>query len=204
MLYERDGECITSIAMLGTSSLVAVAGSASNETDFTKRQMRLLNTKNNKVMHNLKFKTAILNIEMSVKCVAVLLENKITLYDTRRLHHLRDVPTAYNPRGLGKLMCISSLSSSTKNDTLLVYPAENNKGISPTTEAKGFVGILDCSRMCVLSSFKAHELNISTIAVCNEMKAMATASEKGTLVRVFRVPSGEIMYTFRRGSVVCT
>ena len=197
VLYERSGEeRISCVAMLGTSSLLAMAGSASNKNDFTKRQMRLLNTKSGKVLHKLSFKTAILNIELSEKCIAVLLENKIVLYDTRRLRHLKDVPTSYNTRGLGKIVI---LSSSTKHDTLLVYPAENDKGI-----VKGFVGVLDCSRICILSRFKTHDSNISTIAVCNRIEAMATASEKGTLVRVFRIPSGEILYTFRRGSVVCT
>ena len=175
--------------MLGTSPLLALAGSASNKNDFTKRQMRLLNTKSGKVLHKLSFKTAILNIELSEKCIAVLLENKIVLYDTRILRHLKDVPTTYNTRGVGKIVTLSS--SAKQHDTLLVYPAENDKD-----KVKGFVGVLDCSRMCVLSRFKAHDSNISTIAVCNRIKAIATASEKGTLVRVFRIPSGEILTHF--------
>jgi len=205
VLYERNvGETITSIAMLGRSSLVAIAGSALNSTGFSKRKIRMLNTKNGEILKELSFKTAILNIELNVKCLAVVLENKIALYDTRRLHHLRDVSTTYNPWGLGKIACISSRDNGEdENTTLLVYPAEKNM---ITTEAKGLVGVLalGCSRTRIVSTFKAHDSNISTISVCNQIKAMATASEKGTLVRVFRIPSGEIMHTFRRGSVVAS
>ena len=50
-------------------------------------------------------------------------------------------------------------------------------------------------------TIQAHESNIECIALNTDGSLVATASEKGTIIRVFNVESGENIYSFRRGSI---
>jgi autophagy-related protein 18 len=48
---------------------------------------------------------------------------------------------------------------------------------------------------------EAHNTPLSCIALNNDGTLLATASEKGTIIRVFSVPDAQKLYQFRRGSI---
>jgi autophagy-related protein 18 len=48
---------------------------------------------------------------------------------------------------------------------------------------------------------KAHNSPLSCIALNNDGTLLATASEKGTIIRVFSIPDAQKLYQFRRGSI---
>ena len=48
---------------------------------------------------------------------------------------------------------------------------------------------------------EAHRSPLSCIAMNSEGTMLATASDKGTIIRVFSVPQAEKLYQFRRGSI---
>jgi len=48
---------------------------------------------------------------------------------------------------------------------------------------------------------EAHNSPLSCIALNNDGTLLATASEKGTIIRVFSVPDAQKLYQFRRGSI---
>lgn len=50
------------------------------------------------------------------------------------------------------------------------------------------------------AEYKAHDGGIAAIALTNDGKLTATASEKGTLVRVFATENGQQLQELRRGS----
>lgn len=47
----------------------------------------------------------------------------------------------------------------------------------------------------------AHNSSLSCIALNSDGTLLATASEKGTIIRVFGIPSGDKLHQFRRGSI---
>jgi autophagy-related protein 18 len=48
---------------------------------------------------------------------------------------------------------------------------------------------------------EAHQTPLSCVALNNEGTLLATASEKGTIIRVFSLPDAQKLFQFRRGSI---
>lgn len=61
--------------------------------------------------------------------------------------------------------------------------------------------LFDANEMQEIKVIPAHQAPLSCIAMNNEGTLLATASEKGTVIRVFAIPSAEKLYQFRRGSM---
>lgn len=51
-----------------------------------------------------------------------------------------------------------------------------------------------------IKNIEAHNSNIDALAISQDGKLIATASETGTLIRIFNTESGEKLYEFRRGT----
>lgn len=65
----------------------------------------------------------------------------------------------------------------------------------------GDVMLFDANEMQEIKVIPAHQAPLSCIAMNNEGTLLATASEKGTVIRVFALPSAQKLYQFRRGSM---
>lgn len=65
----------------------------------------------------------------------------------------------------------------------------------------GHVLIFDAMSMQAVNVIEAHRAPLSCIVMNSEGTRIATASEKGTIIRVFSVPDGEKLFQFRRGSI---
>lgn len=55
--------------------------------------------------------------------------------------------------------------------------------------------------MEAVNVIEAHNSPLSCIALNNDGTLLATASEKGTIIRVFSIPDAQKLYQFRRGSI---
>lgn len=120
--------------------------------------------------------------------LVVCLEESLHIHnirDMKILHTIRDTPP--NPRGL------CALSPSVER-CLLAYPGSS---------AVGEVQIFDAVHLhakCVLS---AHDSPLAALAWSLCGRRLATASERGTVIRVFAVPERTRLYEFRRGVKRC-
>jgi autophagy-related protein 18 len=61
--------------------------------------------------------------------------------------------------------------------------------------------IYDATKMEAVNVIEAHNSPLSCIALNNDGTLLATASEKGTIIRVFSIPEAQKLYQFRRGSI---
>ena len=61
--------------------------------------------------------------------------------------------------------------------------------------------IYDATKLEAANVIDAHNSPLSCIALNSDGTLLATASEKGTIIRVFSVPDGDKLYQFRRGSI---
>lgn len=77
-------------------------------------------------------------------------------------------------------------------------PTSSNTHVSPTS---GEVLIFDAQKLEAVNVVEAHKSPLSCVAMNCDGTLLATASDKGTIIRVFSVPDGNKMYQFRRGSM---
>ncbi|KAL8707631.1 MAG: hypothetical protein Q9220_007369 [cf. Caloplaca sp. 1 TL-2023] len=199
--FEHKQGDIALLEMLFSTSLVAVVPSP--------RRLQIRNTKRQSIICELTFPTTVLAVRLNRKRLAVVLEDQIYLYDISNMKLLQTIETSPNPNA------IVALSPSSES-CYLAYPLpqksppSNLQGahvphlppgsahIPPTT---GDVLLFDTIKLEAINVAEAHRSPLSCISLNNEGTLLATASDKGTIIRVFAVPSAKKLYQFRRGSM---
>ncbi|RMZ90295.1 hypothetical protein DV736_g2483, partial [Chaetothyriales sp. CBS 134916] len=199
-VYEsRDAGNVALLEMLFSTSLVALV--------LSPRRLQIKNTKRGSVICELTFPTSILAVRLNRKRLVVVLEDQIYLYDIQTMKLLYTIETSPNP------VPICALSPSSDNcylayplpqksaTTAFAQPAHappNSTHIAPTT---GEVLIFDAVKLEAINVVEAHRSPLSCVAFNSGGTIMATASDKGTIIRVFSVPDAHKLYQFRRGSM---
>lgn len=194
----REGD-VSILEMLFSTSLVALT--------LSPRVLRIQNTKRHSTICELTFPTRVLAVRLNRKRLVVVLEDQLYIYDISNMKMLRSENTSPNPNA------ICALSPSSEHN-YLVYPLPTKAApttftppshapptanhVAPTT---GEVLIYDATKLDPVNVVEAHHSPLSCIALNNDGTLLATASEKGTIIRVFSVPDAQKLYQFRRGSI---
>lgn len=76
----------------------------------------------------------------------------------------------------------------------------NNAGGSSTAAKSGEVVLLNLETLQPTMVIEAHKNGIAALALSQDGLLLATASEKGTIIRIFSVETGVKLYQFRRGT----
>jgi autophagy-related protein 18 len=171
------------VEVLFCTSLVALVG-AGEQPAFSPRRLKLFNTSTMATIHELNFVTMILKVRMNRKRLVVVLDTKVHIFDLSNVQLLQTMDTVSNPKGLSAL-------SSEDSRGYVAYPS------STTT---GEVMLYDAQNLYSVGVIQAHKSPLGCLAFNTQGTMLATASEKGTVIRVFSVPEGHKLYTFRRGS----
>ncbi|KAI1858701.1 uncharacterized protein JN550_012533 [Neoarthrinium moseri] len=197
-IFSSDDGNIAIIEMLFSTSLVALI--------LSPRHLIIQNTKRASVICELTFPSAVLAVRLNRKRLAVVLEDEIYLYDIQNMSLLTNIPTSPNPQA------ICALSPSSDNCYLaypLPKPREDGQDRRPshappaslyTPVTSGDVLIYDTLTLKAVNVIEAHRSPLSCIALNHEGNLLATASETGTIIRVFSVPKGQKLFQFRRGT----
>lgn len=80
-------------------------------------------------------------------------------------------------------------------------PAHAPPGTTHVSPNTGEVLIFDTLKLEAINVVEAHRSPLACITLNNDGTLLATASDKGTIIRVFSVPDGQKLYQFRRGSM---
>ncbi len=175
-----EGGC-GQVEMLFVSSLVALAGSG-DAPAFSTRKLHLRNTKTRADICELNFLTSVLAVRLNRRRLAVVLEQKIHLYDIVSMKIQYTLDTRCNARGLCALAATDA--------SLLAYPHADT----------GEVVVYDCVALRPVAHLPAHKGPLSALAFNADASLLATASDKGTVIRVFALPAGTKLATLRRGA----
>lgn len=88
-----------------------------------------------------------------------------------------------------------------KSPSALKPPAHAPPGTSHVSPTTGDVLIFDAQKLEAINVIEAHRSPLACITLNSEGTLLATASDKGTIIRVFSVPDGHKLYQFRRGTM---
>ncbi|CAF5027499.1 unnamed protein product, partial [Rotaria sp. Silwood1] len=171
-----DDVCI--IERLFSSSLTALV---SNQAP---RKLKVCHFKKGTEICSYSFANTILAVKLNRLRLIVCLEESIYIHnmrDMKVLHTIRDVPS--NREGLCAL-------SSNSDNSYLAYP-----GSSLTGE----VQVFDTLNLKPGIMISAHESPLAAMAFDMSGTKLATASNKGTVIRVHSAVDGTRLFEFRRG-----
>lgn len=181
--------------MLGTTSYIALVGGGKQpkfpqnkvcpedpdwqlvDTDIV-YEVQIMNDKTNKVTTSLEFRTPIQRVRISQSHLVVVQLNKVAIY-TMAVPPVKvaEYETANNPYGLCEM-----------GKGIVAFP-----GIT-----LGQVKLFHLKDQ-VPSIINAHESPLRAIGISRDDNMVATASEQGTIIRLWDAPSASKLAEFRRG-----
>ncbi|GAA5862905.1 hypothetical protein JCM8547_003616 [Rhodosporidiobolus lusitaniae] len=203
-VYGRSDGATSIVEMLFCTSLVALVGAGDRPNSSTRR-LQIVNTKRQSTICELTFPTTILAVKLNRRRLVVVLEEKIYVYDISNMKLLHEIETSPNPQA------ICALSPSSEN-SYLAYPSPLPSPATPfsatppasstpaTSQSSGDVLLFDAVSLSVTNIIQAHKSPVAHVALNSTGTLLATASDKGTVIRVFSVPNGDRLHEFRRGS----
>lgn len=78
--------------------------------------------------------------------------------------------------------------------------ASSSAGSSGSTSSSGDILIFDLLSLQVSNIIQAHKTSIAHLAINSTGTLLASASDKGTVIRVFSIPSANLVGQYRRGA----
>ncbi|GCC25243.1 WD repeat domain phosphoinositide-interacting protein 1 isoform X1 [Chiloscyllium punctatum] len=166
------------VERLFSSSLVVIVSLS------TPQKMNVYHFKKGTEICNYSYSNTILTVRLNRQRLVVCLEESIYIHnikDLKLLKTIQDIPP--NRTGL----CALSINHS---NSYLAYPG--NATI-------GEIVIYDANNLHSISVIPAHDGPLAALTFNCTGSKLASASEKGTVIRVFSIPEGEKLYEFRRG-----
>ncbi|CAH0563417.1 unnamed protein product [Brassicogethes aeneus] len=182
-IYSNGTEDSCLVERLFSSSLVAVVSLAAP------RKLKVCHFKKGTEICNYSYSNTILAVKLNRARLVVCLEEALYIHnirDMKVLHTIRDTPP--NPSGL------CALTINNTDNCYLAYPGSSTIGE---------VQIFDANNLHAKTMIPAHDSPLAALAFSPNGSRMATASEKGTVIRVFSVTDGSKLYEFRRGVKRC-
>lgn len=179
-----EHEDVALVERLFSSSLVAVVTLPSS------RKLKVCHFKKGTEITNFSYSNTILAVKLNRSRLVVCLEESLYIHnirDMKVLHTIRDTPA--NPRGV----CALS-SSSERGVTYLAYPGSTSMGE---------IQIFDTENLHAKIMIPAHNSPLAALSFNSNGSLLASASEKGTVIRVFSVTDGSKIYELRRGIKRC-
>ncbi|KAA6416714.1 MAG: autophagy-related 18-like [Trebouxia sp. A1-2] len=185
VLYQSDLGAVSIAEMLFCTSLMAYVGAGEQPT-LTPRKLFLVNTATGSVIQDISLPTSVLAVRLNRERLVVVLERRTLVHDLKTLELLRTLETPSNPKGCCALCtcfdpCLLALPSSSTSGTMRVYNA----------------AITGSSVECEVT---AHNSPVAVMAWNQDASLLASASNKGTVLRVHKMPQANKVYSFRRGS----
>ncbi|XP_047323175.1 autophagy-related protein 18a-like [Impatiens glandulifera] len=177
----ENGGGIGVVQMLFRCNILALVGGGS-EPQYPLNKVMIWDDHQGRCIGELSFKSDVKSVRLRRDRIVVILLQKIFVYNFADLKLLHQIETIINPKGLCE---VSHMAGS----MVLVCP-----GLQ-----KGQVRIEHYATKRT-KFFMAHNSRIACFALTNDGRLLATASSKGTLVRIFNALDGTLLQEVRRGA----
>lgn len=178
--------------MLFNTSLVAQVGYGEH-AGSNQRCLRMVNTKREKEIIRMNYQGPILAVKLNRQRLVVVLETIVYIYDIANMHLTHTIAqTPRNPKGVCALASYNNLPAEA--------PGSHSYFAYPGSDTTGLVYIYDVANLQPVTNIEAHTSPVACLALSPGGDRLATASQRGTVIRVFGLPKGEPLFEFRRGS----
>ena len=167
--------------MLFRCNILALVGGGRSPR-YSPNKVMIWDDHQSRCIGELSFRVEVRAVRLRRDRVVVVLEHKIYVYNFADLKILHQTDTVSNPLGLCAL-------SPTQDNTVMACPGLN----------KGQVRV-ELYDLNVTKFISAHDGELAQLQLTLDGALLATASEKGTLIRVYDTARATLMHEFRRGA----
>ncbi|CAA2980090.1 autophagy-related 18a [Olea europaea subsp. europaea] len=168
------------IQMLFKGKITAIVGCGPTP-QFTLNKVLIWDDYRSQCIAEFCFRSKVKSVRLWKDQIVVILLNKVYVYNFEDIELLRQIDTMSNPKGLCEIS------------------RESEKVLACLGLHQGEVRVEHCASKRT-NMITAHDSNIACIALTHDGRFLATASSKGTLVRVFNTWDESLLYELRRGS----
>ena len=176
-----DSGGIGQVEMLFRCNILALVGGGRSPR-YSPNKVMIWDDHQGRCIGELSFRVEVRAVRLRRDRVVVVLEHKIYVYNFADLKILHQTDTVANPLGLCAL-------SPTQDSTVMACPGLN----------KGQVRV-ELYDLGVTKFISAHDGELAQLQLTLDGALLATASEKGTLIRVYDTATATLMHEFRRGA----
>ena len=174
-----EGE-IAMVIMLYRTNILALVGS-DNNMNHNRSKLIIWDDHQKKPLSELKFNQNIMNVKLRKDKIIVVCRDKIYVFNLSTFKNMDIIETGDNSHGIVAV-------SYGPEEAILAYPDKEKGKIRIKSYENQSVFFID-----------AHQNNIAYIALSYDGNLVATASEQGTLIRIFSTKSGNLLQEVRRG-----
>eukprot|EP00471_Norrisiella_sphaerica_P004854 CAMPEP_0184481404 /NCGR_PEP_ID=MMETSP0113_2-20130426/2946_1 /TAXON_ID=91329 /ORGANISM="Norrisiella sphaerica, Strain BC52" /LENGTH=369 /DNA_ID=CAMNT_0026860511 /DNA_START=62 /DNA_END=1171 /DNA_ORIENTATION=- len=169
------------VEMLFRCNILALVGGGAYPR-FPPYKVMIWDDHQNRCIGELSFRSEVKAVKLRRDRVVVVLEHKVYVYNFADLKLVDHIETIKNPKGLCALCPYAS-------NTVLVCPGLQKGHVR--------VELYDMKKTTIIP---AHETSLACFALNHDGQRLATASEKGTLIRIYDTATGQGLQELRRGA----
>ncbi|OAY42305.1 hypothetical protein MANES_09G169300v8 [Manihot esculenta] len=169
------------VALLFRSNILCLVGGGSDPL-YPITKVMIWEEHHSRCIGELSFRSEVKNVKLRRDRIIVVLPQKIFVYNFADLKLVHQIETTLNPKGLCEISCTSS-------PMVLVCP-----GLQ-----KGQIRVENYGSKRT-KFVMAHDSKIACMTMTQDARLLATASCKGTLIRVFNTLDGSLLQEVRRGA----
>lgn len=171
------------VEMLFQCNILALVGGGKYPR-FSPNKVMIWDDNLNRCIGELLFRKPVRAVKLRRDRVVVILEHKTYVYELATLKLIDQIETFLNPRGL----CV-------------LYPHVDKTILACPGTTAGHVRV-ELYHLHSSTSIAAHETTLACLALNKDGTRLATASEKGTLIRIFDILTAKPLQEVRRGAKI--
>lgn len=180
--FERNLEGgIGIVEMLNRCNILALVGGG-KKPKYTTNKVIIWDDHQSKVVSELRFTGPVRNVKLKKDRLIVVCDMKIYVFNLLNFQNIDTIDTVENNKGLIAI-------STDPKITVLAHPGSQQGHVNIKFYDKDFS-----------QNIIAHESTIAALSLNSDGTLLATASDKGTLIRIFDTNSGNKLQEVRRGS----
>ncbi|KAK4801177.1 hypothetical protein SAY86_021664 [Trapa natans] len=168
------------VEMLFRCNILALVGGAAN-SQYPPNKVLIWDDHQSRCIGEFSFRSEVRGVKLRRDRIVVVLEHKIYVYNFMDLKLLHQIETLSNPRGL---CCLSHHA----NTSVLACPGLRRGQVQ-----------VEHFGLHMTKFISAHDNNIACLILTMDGMLLATASTKGTLIRIFNTLDGTRLQEVRRG-----
>lgn len=174
------------IDLLSRSNVFAFVGTGQNE-NYKQNSLIFWDENEAKVIYNISFLSEIKNLKMKRTKIFLICENKIVVYTLGNYEKIDTINTCSNKNG------IFGISLDPKLNIIACPSTDTGKIIIKSYDEKKDGNFIK-------KEINAHQGEIIALTLNFEGTLVASASEKGTLIKIFRLKDCSLIQELRRGT----